>query len=259
MSGFESPNYTQTPNDFFEMIPTMEHSEVNVTLVMIRQTFGFHREAFKMGLNKLAKAAGLSRNAAKDGAEAAEKRGTFRRVNPEAQTEAEWELVVDQPVTPSTSDHLPGQPVTTPPSTSDSQVGVKESLKKKEIKQKSKFTMFSDPVIQERKLMALLAERMTAEIGITPDLKDQKWERVVREIVRKEEKGERLETYSKWLRGGNDYNRPKPHQLSMNPRLILNTWAQAFVKLPTVEREIFHAPDEKPKVMSPELLRSRNG
>lgn len=125
MSSFQSPNYTQTPNDFFDMLPEMEHSEVRVTLVMIRQTFGFHRDGFKMGIGKLAKAAGLSRNAAKDGAEAAEKRGTFRRTNPEAQTEAEWELVIDgQPVT------TPSQPVTTPPSTNDSQVRVKEKIKK---------------------------------------------------------------------------------------------------------------------------------
>lgn len=122
MSGFQSPNYTQTPNDFFEMIPNMSDAEIRVTLIMIRQTFGFHRDGFKMGINKLANAAGLSRNGAKDGAEAAEKRGTFRRINPEAQTEAEWELSV----TPSTSDLQPSQPVTTPPSASDSQVRVKE-------------------------------------------------------------------------------------------------------------------------------------
>ncbi len=126
MSSFQSPNYTQSPNDFFDMIPDMSDAELRVTLVMIRQTFGFHRDGFKMGINKLAFAAGLSRNGAKDGAEQAEKRGTFRRVNPDAQTEAEWELIV----TPSASDHLIGQPVTTPPSASDSQVRVKERIKK---------------------------------------------------------------------------------------------------------------------------------
>ena len=123
---FQSPNYTQTPNDFFDMIAGMEESEVRVTLVMIRQTFGFHRDNFKMGLKKLALAAGLSRNGAKDGAEAAEKRGTFQRTNPDSLGEAEWSLIVDPPP----SDHLSGQPVTTPPSTSDQQVGVKERLNK---------------------------------------------------------------------------------------------------------------------------------
>jgi len=130
MSGFQSPNYTQAPNDFFDMLPEMSEAELRVTLVMIRQTFGFHRDDFKMGLNKLATAAGLSRNGAKSGAEAAESRGTFRRTNPQAQTEAEWELVVSQTVTPSASDHPPLQPVTTPPSVGDPQVGVKERIKK---------------------------------------------------------------------------------------------------------------------------------
>jgi hypothetical protein len=128
---FPEPNYTQTPNNFFDMLPDMEHSEVNVTLIMIRETFGYHRNSFKMGINKLAEATGLSRNATKDGAEAAERRGTFRRINPDKQSEAEWELVVGQPVT------TPGQPVTTSPSTNDPQVGVKETLNK-ELKKSGK-------------------------------------------------------------------------------------------------------------------------
>lgn len=124
--GFTSPNYTQVPNDFFSMIPEMSEAELRTTLVLIRQTFGFHREEFKMGINKLAVAAGLSRNGAKDGAEAAEKRGTFSRTNPESLGEAEWSLVV----TPSLDDPPPGQPVTTPWSTGEGQVGVKEIINK---------------------------------------------------------------------------------------------------------------------------------
>lgn len=130
---FPEPNYTQTPNDFFEMLSDMESSEVRVTLVMIRNTFGYHRESFKMGLGKLADAAGLSRNAAKDGAEAAEKRGTFKRSNPESLGEAEWELIIGQPVTTPQPVTMGGQPVTITPSTSDQQVGIKE--KKERIKE----------------------------------------------------------------------------------------------------------------------------
>jgi hypothetical protein len=137
-SAFPEPNYTQTPNNFFDMLPDMENSEVKVTLVMIRNTFGFHRSTFKMGINKLAEATGLSRNAVKDGAEAAENRGTFRRTNPEEQTEAEWELVVGQPVTTLNQCPSDGQPVTNLWSTSDQQVGVKESIKEnKEIDAKA--------------------------------------------------------------------------------------------------------------------------
>lgn len=92
---FQSPNYTQAPNDFFVMLPEMGDAELRVTLVMIRQTFGFHRDGFKMGMKKLAKAAGLSDQGARNGAEEAEKRGTFKRSNPTEQGEAEWELSVD--------------------------------------------------------------------------------------------------------------------------------------------------------------------
>ena len=128
---FPEPNYTQTPNDFFDMLPSMEHSEIAVTLVMIRNTFGFHRTSFKMGLGKLADAAGISRNSAKTGAESAEARGTFRRVNPDAQTEAEWELIVGQPLTPFNDCIGDGQPLHTPPSTIDSQSPIKENIKEK--------------------------------------------------------------------------------------------------------------------------------
>lgn len=121
---FPLPNYTQTPNDFFEMIPDMGDAELRVTLVMIRHTFGFHRNSFKMGVSKLATASGLSRQGALDGAEAAEKRGTFRRTNPDSNTEAEWELVVAlNPV------DTPLNPVEGSPQPSGGLSGVKESIK----------------------------------------------------------------------------------------------------------------------------------
>jgi hypothetical protein len=68
-----------------------------------------------------------------DGAAAAEKRGTFRRTNPDAITEAEWELIVDeplQPVDPSSQLIPPLQPLEGTPPVSGGQVGVKERIKK---------------------------------------------------------------------------------------------------------------------------------
>jgi len=127
MSGFQSPNYTQTPNDFFAMLPEMSDAETKVTLVMIRKTFGFHKDKFKMGVSKLADAAGLSRQGALDGARAAEQRGTFRRTNPDAQGEAEWELMLDEPLKPLDT---PLKPVEGKPLTSRGQVRVKETIKK---------------------------------------------------------------------------------------------------------------------------------
>lgn len=139
-SGFQSPNYTQVPNDFFPLIPEMDEAELRVTLVMIRETFGYHRSDFRMGINKLAAASGLSRNGTKAGAEAAENRGTFCRVNPDGIGSAEWELVVNHPLvsTVSTSDETShsdqggGQSMTRVWSASDQQSGIKESNKEKE-------------------------------------------------------------------------------------------------------------------------------
>lgn len=125
MSGFESPNYTQAPNDFFVMLPDMSDAELRVTLVMIRLTFGFHRNGFKMGVSKLATAAGLSRQGALDGAKAAEDRGTFKRTNPDAQTEAEWELIVPLNVLDTPLNTVEGNPQPV-----RGQVGVKERIKK---------------------------------------------------------------------------------------------------------------------------------
>ena len=139
-SGFQSPNFTQVPNDFFPLIPDMEDAELRVTLVMIRETFGYHRDNFRMGIKKLAVAAGLSPNGARAGAEAAEERGTFRRVNPNEQGSAEWELVVESPVVEAlaatgggaVSEPLGVQPVNGEGSLSEVQLGIKESNKEKE-------------------------------------------------------------------------------------------------------------------------------
>lgn len=138
-SGFRSPNYTQVPNDFFTHIPEMEDTELRVTLVMIRETFGYHRESFRMGIKKLATAAGLSPNGTRSGAEAAQKRGTFRRVNHEGQGSAEWELVVELPDIADAINEggSPDEPQGVHPmnryaSTSEVQSGIKESNKEKE-------------------------------------------------------------------------------------------------------------------------------
>lgn len=136
-TGFQSPNFTQVPNDFFPLIPDMEDAELRVTLVMIRETFGYHRSDFRMGIKKLAAAAGLSPNGARAGAEAAEERGTFRRVNPGDQGSAEWELIVESVAVEAYAmagggavSEPPGvQPVNGGGSVSEVQLGIKESNK----------------------------------------------------------------------------------------------------------------------------------
>ena len=94
--GFKSPNYTQTPNDFFLMVPDMEETELRVTLVMIRETFGWKRPTFKLGVDEIRKRSGLSYQGTLNGIKAAETRGTFYRTNPESKKTAEWALVMDE-------------------------------------------------------------------------------------------------------------------------------------------------------------------
>jgi len=114
------------------MLQEMGEAELRVTLVMIRYTFGFHRDNFKKGIGKLAREAGLSRQGALTGAQEAEKRGTFRRTNPDKQGEAEWELVLDEPLQPvDTPLHVVEA---TPPATRG-QSAVKEKIKKQKIKE----------------------------------------------------------------------------------------------------------------------------
>jgi len=130
LQSFDEPNHTQAPNKFFDILPDMGDAELRVTLVMIRQTFGYHRDTFKMGISKLAAAAGLTDNGARNGAKAAEERGIFKRVNPDSQKEAEWALnVTPNHVDPQLGEPLPPTTLTPTPNHVDHIVGVKESIK----------------------------------------------------------------------------------------------------------------------------------
>ena len=43
---FSSPNYTQTPNDFFdEILKTLKEGELRVILIIIRQTLGWRKKS----------------------------------------------------------------------------------------------------------------------------------------------------------------------------------------------------------------------
>lgn len=102
---FNSPNYTQMPNELFGDQRTpgamagMNEAELKVTLALCRLTFGFHREEVKVSLSILQKITGLSRQAVIDGIEAAVGRGFIERVPTPPKTCSEWRVVkpVDQP------------------------------------------------------------------------------------------------------------------------------------------------------------------
>lgn len=245
-TAFPEPLHTQTPNNFFEMIPDMSDAELRVTLVMIRNTFGWHRDEFKMGINKLATAAGLSRNGAKDGADAAEKRGTFRRTNPDAQTEAEWELVVEssQLLTPSASDQGVGQPVTTPPSASDSQVGVKES-KNKQLKNAPLDWKIvgNQPIteedLQDEKLQREAPRMFEAAFGFgkLPWDSTREWEKM-RKFVTEIYRQDRLAfgNYVVWRAGDGKFTAMSNKQIRQTPGIFIDTGWPEFANTSTPSR-----------------------
>lgn len=97
MSGFESPNYTEAPNDLFDsFLPDMGLAELKVTLVAIRMTFGYHRSKAHISLSEMTAMTGLSKQSVLDGAASAERRGTLSRL--QAGRVTEWVInVIDLP------------------------------------------------------------------------------------------------------------------------------------------------------------------
>ncbi|MDP9765561.1 hypothetical protein [Deinococcus enclensis] len=79
-TGFAPPNYTQTPNTLFDMLPVISNAELRITLALVRETHGWHRQRTDMlSVTELAGLAGLSESSAKTGIKEAMQRGTLKR------------------------------------------------------------------------------------------------------------------------------------------------------------------------------------
>lgn len=77
--GFQAPNYTQIPNDLFDMIPEMGEALLRFLLAISRLTFGYHRDRARASLTKLEKMTGLSRPSVVKAAKQAEKLGLVEK------------------------------------------------------------------------------------------------------------------------------------------------------------------------------------
>lgn len=52
--GFRAPQYTQTPNEFFdELAPKLTEAELRVLIYVIRRTFGFHKDADAISISQM--------------------------------------------------------------------------------------------------------------------------------------------------------------------------------------------------------------
>ncbi len=76
-----SPNYTQTPNVFYdEIMPYISSTaELKVTLAVVRQTFGYHKREDQLSLSRLEALTGLSRKSVAEGVKLALERGYVGR------------------------------------------------------------------------------------------------------------------------------------------------------------------------------------
>lgn len=74
-------NWTKTPNEILEAMPDMNEAELKLTAVLIRLTYGYHKESVKMTYDDMMKAANLSRGGVSNAIDDIGKRGFFRRGN----------------------------------------------------------------------------------------------------------------------------------------------------------------------------------
>jgi hypothetical protein len=82
MPAFDNPNYTQVPNDLFEIhLAQMGEAELRVVLVLIRQTLGYHRESVRFSISNIEAMTGLSRSSAIDGCDQAIEHGYIVKEN----------------------------------------------------------------------------------------------------------------------------------------------------------------------------------
>ena len=112
MSGFASPNHTQTPNELFDMyMPLMHESELKVVMAIVRKTLGYKKDRDPISLSQLIKMTGLSRQGVLDGTQAAIERGLVAIAGHGKRGTTIYQLVysVDQS-TEETRTSLPSRP-----------------------------------------------------------------------------------------------------------------------------------------------------
>lgn len=142
MTGFESPNHTQVPNDLFTMMAKMGESELKVVLCAVRLIFGYHKEKPEaISYSQFEKMTGLNRGAVAKGVKDAIKRGVLRIAGNGARGVNLYEIVVkdaNNQFVQQTSDQFANQTSDAPtslqnkPMTSLQNKHTKESNKEKE-------------------------------------------------------------------------------------------------------------------------------
>lgn len=96
--GFISPNFTQIPNDFFESyLPILDKAELKILLVIMRGTFGYHRDETTISIRDMARQTGLSVSSIMPAAQKLEELGLIERVT-DGSKSTHWRTLVDETV-----------------------------------------------------------------------------------------------------------------------------------------------------------------
>lgn len=97
MSGFQAPNYTQVPNDYFDLILDMTNAEIRVLSTLLRATLGYHRDEIKLSIREMARITRLDPKSVMAGAVKLEERGLIARSVGKSTTVTKWTVVIDDP------------------------------------------------------------------------------------------------------------------------------------------------------------------
>ena len=95
MSGFNAPNYTQVPNDYFDLIVDMTIAEIKVLSTLLRATLGYHRDEITVTIRELARITKLDPKSVMAGAAKLEERGLIIRTVGKITTISKWTVVID--------------------------------------------------------------------------------------------------------------------------------------------------------------------
>jgi phage replication O-like protein O len=88
----EPPNYTQTPNVVFAMMPKMGDAELRVVLAVCRKTFGWHKSHDRISISQIEEDTGLSRQGVIDGTRKAIERGVLKRRKIKGSQQFDYEI-----------------------------------------------------------------------------------------------------------------------------------------------------------------------
>jgi phage replication O-like protein O len=92
-----APNYTQTPNDLFDhWLPLLSGCELKVLMVIIRQTFGWHRIRDKISITQLVEKTGSTATNILNSIKSLIEKGAIKKevVGPIGKQETYYELVI---------------------------------------------------------------------------------------------------------------------------------------------------------------------